>query len=150
VGTTDLRDRLHQVGPVGKEVGDAGLRFRQRQQQVLGRDVLVGELRGLLLGLLQDPDELLRGADVGDRVALQARERLDRLQRPLTGRLRVGAEALEDGDDDALVLLEQGGEEVRRGDLGVGVLGREPLRGGDGLLGLDREAVLLHVAIVSP
>ena len=56
----------------------------------------------------------------------------------------VDAEALQDRHDDALVLLEQGEEQVGRGDLGVRVLGGEPLRGRHRLLGLDRESVRLH------
>ena len=63
----------------------------------------------------------------------------------LAGVLCVDAEALQDRHDDALVLLEQGEEKVGRGDLGVRVLRGEPLRGGHGLLGLDRESVWLHL-----
>ena len=58
--------------------------------------------------------------------------------------LRVDAEALQDRHDDALVLIEQGEEQMGRGDLGVRVLRGEPLCGGHRLLGLDRESVWLH------
>ena len=105
----DLGDRLDEVLAVGQQVGDAGLRLGEREQDVLGRDVLVAEAGRLLLGLLQDPDELARGADVGDGVAAQ----LGQLVRSPRGPGRaascgIDAEALQDRHDDALVLLEQG------------------------------------------
>ena len=58
----DLRDRLDQVLAIGKQIGDARPLLGQGEQDVLGRDVLVAEAGGLLLGLLQDPDELARRA----------------------------------------------------------------------------------------
>ena len=75
-------------------------------------------------------------------------EGLDRLPRAGAHGRRVVAEPLQDRDDDALVLLEQRGEQVRRGDLGVGVLGGEPLGGGHRLLRLDGEAIRLHASMV--
>ena len=84
----------------------------------------------------------------GTVLPLRRRQLRDRLARALAQRLGVLAEALEHRDDDAVLLLEQGGEQVRGRDLGVGVLGGEPLRGRHGLLGLDREAVLLHAGMI--
>ena len=54
------------------------------------------------------------------------------------------AELLQDRNREALGLFEQGGEQVRGRDLRIAGGGGHPLRGGEGLLGLDREAVLLH------
>src|SRR5215210_1510165 len=144
VRPADLRDGLDQLLAVGEQVRDAGLRLRERQEDVLGRDVLVAEAARFLLGLLEHPDELARGADVRGRVAAQLGELLDRLRRPRAGVLRVDPKSLEDRHDDALVLLEQGAEKVGRGDLGVRVLRGEPLGGRYGLLALDGEAVSLH------
>ena len=62
------------------ETPDVGL--GQRQQDVLGRDVLVAEAGRLLLGLLQHPDEFARGRHVGDGVAAQLGQLADRLARP--------------------------------------------------------------------
>ena len=114
------------------------------QKKMLGRDVLVRERGGLLLGLLQDPDELLGGADVGHGVAAELGKLPDRLLGGGAHLGRIAAEALQHGDDDAVLLVEQGEQEVGRGHLGVGVLGRDALSARDGLLGLDREPVLLH------
>ena len=58
----------------------------------------------------------------------------------------VGAELLQDGDDDARVLLEQDGEQVLGRELRVAAALGELLRGLEGLLGFDREAVCLHVS----
>lgn len=74
----------------------------------------------------------------------------DRVARLGAGGVGVDAEALQDRHYHAVLLLEQGGEEVRWRDLGVGSVGREPLSGGDSLLGLLREAILLHGDSVSP
>ena len=45
------------------------------------------------------------------------------------------------------VLLEQGREQVVRGHLRVAARGGQPLRGREGLLGLDCESVGLHQKI---
>ena len=119
------------------------------EQQVLGGDVLVAEPGHLLLRPLEGPHECLRGAQVGLGIAAQAGQALDRVERALADRGDVGAELLEHRHDQAVLLVEQREQEVRRSDLGVAVLGGEPLGGGDGLLGLDRETVRLHLACPS-
>ena len=92
----------------------------------------------------------LDGRTSGTRVAAQLGQLADRVAGPGARVLRVDAEALQDRHDDALVLFEQGEEEVGRGDLGVRTLGREPLCRRDGLLGLDRESVRLHLRTMVP
>ena len=87
----------------------------------------------------------LEGRTSGTVLPLSLGQLLDRLAGPAAGVLRVDAEPLQDRHDDALVLLEQGEEQVGRGDLGIRVLRGEPLRGGHRLLGLDRESVWLHL-----
>ena len=139
-----LGDRLHQLLAVGEQLGDARLRLRQREQDVLGGDVLVAEAGRLLLRLLEDPDELGRGPDVRDGVPAQLRELLDRLVRATACLPGIDPEPLQNRDDDALVLIEEGGEEVGGSDLRVRALGREPLRGCHRFLGANREPVWLH------
>ena len=94
-----------QRSALWKQAGEAGFLVGQRQQDVLGGDVLVGEPSGLLLGLLQDPDELLGGADVGNGVAAQRGQLRDRIARAGAKRLDILAEALQHRHDDALLLL---------------------------------------------
>ena len=87
----------------------------------------------------------LRGPTSGTVLPLSCGQLVDRLARPRARVLCIDAEALQDRNDDALVLLEQGEKQVGRGDLGVRVLRGEPLRGGHGLLGLDCESIRLHL-----
>ena len=56
----------------------------------------------------------------------------------------VDAQLLQDRDDQPVLLAQQRDEQVGRGHLGVAALGGQRLRGGDGFLGLDREAIGLH------
>ena len=144
----DLVERLEQLVAVGKQVGDAGLALGEGEEEVLGRDVLVAERLRLLLGLLEDPDELLGGADVRDLVAAQRRRALDRLPGALAGASRRRRRAAAGPGRDAVVLLEQGEQQVGRRDLGVGGAGGEALGARDGLLGLDCEAVCLHSRVM--
>ena len=145
VRPADLRDSLQERVAAGQEVAQSGGLVREGEQEVLGGDVLVAEPGHLLLRPLQGTHECLRGPQVWIGIAAQARQTVDRSERPLADRGDVGAELLEDRHDQAVVLIEQREQEVRRGDLCVAVLGGEPLGGGHGLLGLDREAVWLHV-----
>ena len=123
VRAADLGDRLRQAvlrGAGGAQrVARLGAVAGQREQQVLGRDVLVLELAHLALGVAQDPDELAgragglaAGADRGQR----------RRARTCVSRAHgggVGAELGEHGRDDAAVLLEQHDEQVLGRDLRV-------------------------------
>jgi hypothetical protein len=56
----------------------------------------------------------------------------------------VGADFLEDGDDDAFGFRQQGGEEVEGEELGVVVLLGEFLGSAYGFLGFDGEFVETH------
>jgi hypothetical protein len=149
VGTAHLGDRLDQPLAIGNQAGDAGFRVRESEQEVLRGDVLVGQAGGLLLGLLQHPDELLRGPDVRHGVAAEARQLLDRVAEAGASRCGVLSEALQHRHYNALILFEQGEQQVGGRHLGVGVLGGEPLGGRHGLLRLDREPVLLHASILA-
>ena len=111
----------------------------QREQQVLGRQVLVAQLVAL---------------GVGARRArsLSSRPRRDSPPYALGSSATASSAALrstsgamptfcEDRQHDALVLAQQGGEQVVGGDLGVAVRLRRVDRGGEGLLGLEGPAV---------
>ena len=76
----------------------------------------------------------------GDR-----RELLEQVRRLGPDRSGAGAELAQDGPDDALGLVEQRDEQVLGLGLGVLEVGRDGDRGLQRLLGLDREAVGLHV-----
>ena len=115
----------------------------EREQEVLGGDVLVLELAHLALGVAQDADELARRAG-GLAAGADRRQPVERGVGLRAHRGGVDAELGEHGRDDAAVLLEQHDEQVLGRDLRVArALGEGP-RGGDGLLGLDREPVSLH------
>ena len=97
--------------------GGAG-RGGQRDQQVLGGDVLVAQLAGLALGGAQDVQQLagvggLAGAG-GDR-----REPVERVVDDAADLLGGGADLAQHGRDDALGLLEQHREQVLGLDLRV-------------------------------
>ena len=85
------------------------LRLGEREQQVLGRDVLVAERLRFLLGLVEDLVQLARERRL--RVALLGNRAVSALD--LLAELRdVDAELLEDGHDDALVLRQQGEQQM--------------------------------------
>ena len=116
----------------------------QREQQVLGGDVLVAERARLLLGLADHLRGLEREAGLLVDVAGDGGLGVDGLVGAAADALGVGVRAAQDGRDDAAVLLEQGDEHVLRGDLRVAARDRDALRRGQGLLGLDGEAVWSH------
>ena len=94
---------------------------------MLGRDVLVAEPLGFVLGLVEDLVELARHRRL--RVALLGIA-VDLALHLLAQGCHADAELLEHGNDDALVLVEQRGEEVEVVDDGIAVrAGRgSPLR----------------------
>ena len=113
------------------------------EQEVLGGDVLVAERARLLLGAPED----LPGGGVGGGLLGGAPDGGKLVEGVGGGAPHghgVGAGALEDGRDDALGLLEQHGEDVVGGDLRVAARGRQPLGGGERLLGLGGQSVGSH------
>ena len=96
----------------------------QREQQMLGRDVLVLQLARLALGGAQDVEQLARrgglaGArrDRGQTIELAADLAAD------GG--RVGSDLAEDRADDALLLVEQREQQVGGSGFGVAPVGRD-------------------------
>ena len=95
---------------------------------------------GLALGGAQDGDQLARDGRLGGR-ALDRRQLVERLVDVGADGLRAGAELVEHGHDDAVLLLEQDGEQVL--GRGLGMVARGSQRGGglEGLAGLGCEAI---------
>ena len=94
----------------------------QRQQEVLGGEVLVVEVGALRVGRVEHLLEL--AADAG-LAAVGLGQLADGVVGGVPHRERGQADALEDRQDDALLLAQQRGEQVVGGDLGVALgLGR--------------------------
>ena len=149
VGAADLADRLGAARPcVAPRGAQRVARPRrvagEREQQVLGGDVLVLEVAHLVLGVAQDADELARRAG-GLAAGGQRRQRVERGVDLARAARRASAPSLaEHGHDDAAVLLEQHGEQVLGRHLRVAAALGELAGRGDGLLGLDGESISLH------
>ena len=133
------------VAPAARRASPALEGWRgEREQQVLGGDVLVLEAAHLLLALAQDADELARRAG---GLAAGGQRWASRRAAALTSPRSAPASApslAEHGHDDAAVLLEQDGEQVLGGHLRVAAALGELAGRGDGLLGLDGESISLH------
>ncbi len=99
---------------------------RERQEQVLGGDVLVGHGARLVLGALQQRGHVAGEAGAALGRAGDLRELVERLVGAAADALGVGVRALEHGHDDAAVLLEQRDEDVIRRDLRVAACARNP------------------------
>jgi hypothetical protein len=145
VGTAYVGDRLGKRVAVRQQVGDARVAVGQRQQEMLGRDVLVRERGHLLLGALQRAHELLRGPDLGLVGAADRRQRRDRLLDRGAQRGQVRPDFLDHGRDEAVLLIQQRRQQVNGRNLGVARFGRDSLRGCNGLLGLYCESIRLHL-----
>ncbi|TPW09859.1 MAG: hypothetical protein FD129_2067 [bacterium] len=132
-------DLLHRV---------AGQLVAESQQQVVGRDVVILELGGLLLGLVQDlcqirRDELPRHGS-GDS------------GQPIDGGLQlgrqpfgVGPQLVEHRPRGSPLLLHQGEEEVKRVDGLLAVGGGEGAGALQGFLCLDGQSVGSHGVLAS-
>jgi hypothetical protein len=140
-----LRERVvrRAVGAQGV-AGGAG-RGGEREQKVLGGDVLVAQPAGLALGGAQDVEQLARVAGLA-RAGGDRREPVERGVDVGADRLGRDLELAQHGLHDALGLLEQHGEQVLGLDLGVVAARGKGERGLEGLLRLVREAVQLHTA----
>ena len=113
VRAADLLERLQQLllgRPCGAQrvAGIAGV-TRDREQQVLGGDVLVAQLAHLVLRGAKHLDELARAARGLGRGALaaQLRQRVEGGAQGLANGRRVNAELAQHRDDDPFGLLEQ-------------------------------------------
>jgi hypothetical protein len=125
----DLLDGLEDVLALGQALDRLG----QREQQVLGGDVVVLQPPGLALGAAQDVEQLARGGrlacaggDGGQAVKRAADLAADGD--------RIGADLAQDGIDDPLLLVEQSEQQVLRRRFRVAAVGGKPDRLLDGLL----------------
>ena len=118
------------AGAAQRVAGLAGVRG-DREQQVLGRDVLVLELAHLVLGGAQDLDELARAAGRLRRAPapLSFGSASSARAERLADRGGIDAELAQHRDDDAALLLEQHREQMLGRRLRVAALVGEPLCG---------------------
>ncbi len=107
--------------------GRRTLLVREREQQMLGRDVGVAQRLGVLVGAVEHAGQLARHRGLGDRARL--------LGEPLHLARRLSLELgdvepglLEQRDDDALFLVQQDVEEMRVVHHGVAAGPRERRR----------------------
>src|SRR5215471_19776294 len=101
------------TGSILPRRGVPRVRLRESDQQVLGRDVLVAEVLRDLERPVEDPRELARRSGVGGRAGDGRTPRevsLDLARQPVG----VHPELLEDRDDDAFALVEEGEQEMVR------------------------------------
>ena len=121
----------------------AGL-LGERDQHVMHRHVLVAQLAHHAFGLLQRLDELARGLR-GLAAVAHRRQRVER-RAELTPDLRlVGAGLAQHGQHGAGLLVEQCEQQMLRLRLRIAALRGQRDGRLDGLLGLDCEAVGVHV-----
>ena len=112
------RPSAKQRGVRSAGAGEDGIRFaafrrREREQQVLGRDVLIAKVTRFFLGAVENLIELAGHR----RLARPAAAGLLRVTRRLTLRLfaqrgDAGSHLLQHRDDDALLLTEQREKQV--------------------------------------
>ena len=106
-----LRERRSQrVGLNAALTEDAsrlGLRRCQRDQQMLGRDVLVAASLGALASIANDREQSVRGLGASGGCTLRARERHEGVAGARTDRTHVGPNGLEQGERDAFALFNK-------------------------------------------
>ena len=112
VRVDDLGGRLRDRVAVGQHVADPGGLVGQRQQDVVGGDVLVAERLHLALGALQDLDEPLGGTDVGSVAPGDRRQLVDPRRGGVLDRYDVGADLPQDRRRETVVLLEDCEEQM--------------------------------------
>ena len=124
------------------EVADAAGDLRHREQQVLGREVVVAEVAALLVRGLEQLVGVGRDLGRRGRLAVDLRERVERgvdagPRRSSGRRRRPSSTPRTTPSGWPISALEQ----VLRADLGVVLITRQSLGGADGLLALAGELV---------
>ena len=120
----------------------APLSWARTSREVLGGDVLVAELLGLVLGLVRSEEPLAHPR--AGLAALDLGEPLQRLVDPAGDELGVGADAAEEGLGHTLLLLEEGLGQVLGLEIGGAHAAGQRLPGLEGLLRLDGELFDAH------
>ena len=108
---------------------------------MLGGEVVVAEVGALRVGRLEHLVGLGAERRVLGGLAVDLGLAGERLVDAVADDLRRDADPLEDRQHHALGLAHQGGEQVLGGDLGVVLVARQGLRGGEGLSGLAGQLV---------
>ena len=109
----DLLDALLGHAGVAQHAARLALVLGKCHQQMLGHHKAVAHLGGLLLGLLDDADELIGQAHLLT-LARNLGRVVDGILRGACELSRVGTDALDDHGDIALAGTEQGGQQVNR------------------------------------
>ena len=109
----DLLDALLGHAGVAQNAAGLTLVLGKCHQQMLGHHKAVAHLGGLLLGLLDDADELI-GKTHLLALARNLRRMVDGILRGACELSRVGTDALDDHGDIALAGTEQGRQQVNR------------------------------------
>ena len=138
--------RQHRVAGDARAAQQSGGRpvtVEQRQQEMLGADVLVVEPFGFPLGAAQGGRQSAPDAG-GAGVAVHARALGERPVDACAQLGDVGAEPLDQRRDDAVGLLQQGGEQVFGLDRGVVAAVGDRVGGLQRLLRLRGESVVAH------
>src|SRR5205814_10682529 len=112
-GRTGLAEYRAALGALG---------FRQREEEMLSGDVLVAERLGLGLGAIEDLIQLARHGWLPATALFRVARHFAR--DALADRRHVRAGLLQDWNNDALVLFEQRGEQVKIVDERIAVLAR--------------------------
>ena len=137
---TQLRERLSQRisidSSLGEDAARLGLRCGQRDEQMLGRDVLVAGGLGALTRVADDREQGVRGLSATSRCALGAGQRNEGVAGARTNRARIGTNGLEQGERDTLALFNQCLKQMDRLHLRVTGCTSSLQRRGDGLLRL--------------
>ena len=107
-----LRKRIGASATLGEDSTGLGLRGSQRDEQVLGRDVLVTAGLGALASVANDREQRVRGLRVSRGRALRARQSHEGVAGARTDCAHVGTNSLEKGERDAFTLLNQRFEQV--------------------------------------
>ena len=137
---TQLRERLSQRISIDSSLREdttrLGLRCGQRDEQMLGRDVLVAGGLGALTRVADDREQSVRGLGASGGCALRTRERHEGIAGARADRTHVGPNGLEQGERDALALFNQCLKQMNRLHLRVTGCTGSLQRRGDGLLRL--------------
>ena len=116
-GVAGDAERAHEVADAAGDVG-------HREQQVLGRQVLVVELLALFVGRLEDRERRAREPRVAHRRAGYLRQPRRCFVDPAAHRADIDPDALEDAAHDAFGLIQQCAQQVLGRDLGVARIAR--------------------------
>ena len=138
-----LQRREHRLvgdAEAAEQIADSADDLRHREQQVLGREVVVAEVDALRVSTFEHPVRVgrqlrLRGLPVDLGKAAQC------FLGAVAHDLGRDPESLQHREDHALRLRHQRGQEVLGRDLRVVVVARERLRGAERLSGLPGELV---------